>query len=159
MCVYLGVGKHGAEGEGHEAVERGDDEDWAGDADGEGAGGVADFLGHGGRRVVADVAEVDDGGAVEDAADAVGRQAVRRHQVPRAAVPQAGQDDEHEEEQVEHRDHHVQHRALLGASLSITRIHPSKTKYQPTINAAGCWWIAHLKRISHLLPNYTDKRT
>jgi len=122
MHGHLGVGQHHAEGDGHEAVERGHDEHRAGDADGERAGGFPDLLGHGARRVVAYVAEVDDGGAVQDAGDAVGGQPVRPHEVPRAAVPQAGRDDEGEEEQVEHREHHVQHRALLGAACSSCKL-------------------------------------
>ena len=76
--AYRVVGEEHGHGGGHEAVERGDDDDGARDAGGDVARGALHLLGHGGHGVVADVAQVHRGGAVEHPRRAVREEAAAR---------------------------------------------------------------------------------
>jgi hypothetical protein len=121
--TYRVVGEEHGHGDGHEAVERGDDDDGAGDANGDVAHGLLHLFGHGGHGVVADVAEVHQGRALDHAAGAVREEAaggVSRvggaRQVARVAVHEPHHDDEQDERHMDRRQDHVHRRALLGAA-------------------------------------------
>lgn len=122
-CTYRVVGKKHGHGGGHEAVEQCDEHDGAGDADGDVAWRPLHLLGHGGHGVVPDVAQVHHGGAVEHPGGAVREKpagVVLRvggaRQIPGVTAPESHHDDEHDEQHVHCRQHHVYRRALLRAA-------------------------------------------
>lgn len=111
---YSIIGEEHGHGGGHEAVENRDKDDGTRDANGDVTGGVLDLLRHGGHGIVADVAEVDHGRAIEEPWDTVGEEPARVlfwvpwvREILRIPSPESHENNKQDEGQVDRRQHQV----------------------------------------------------